>query len=226
MKKRVLAGLMMMVMVLAFAMSATAAPSATDAVVESGASVGFYDITTGEKQFAKKDNEDVAKHTAAIKIVTDINAGKKDVKITDAVDKVIEGKTLVAKFFDLDEAGKPHAECEGKGYHTVTLYVAGLSDSWKNITLVHYSQTRQVWETITSDGPVGSKIEKVDYDKKTITFQIKDLSPLAIYADVVEDNKVGTSAKTEGVSSAWMLYTAMALIVLGAGVVVYQKKRG
>lgn len=215
-----------MVMILATAMSVLAAPSNQDAVVESGASVGYYDITKGEKEFAKKDNEDAAKHTAAVAIVKDINDGKKDVKITDAVDKAIEGKTLVTKFFDLDEAGKPHDACYTKGYHTVTLTFSAMTDNWKNITLVHYSQNRQVWETITTDGAVGSRIVKVDYASKSITFEIKDLSPLAVYADVQTSGAAGTSPSTQGVSSAWMLYTAMALIVLGTGVVVYQKKRG
>ena len=73
----------------------------------------------------------------------------------------------------------------------------------------------------------GSVADKdVDYTKKTITFEIEDLSPIAIYADVVTGGAAGTSPSTEGVSSAWMLYAAMALIVLGSGVVVYQKKRG
>lgn len=219
MKKRVLAGLMMMVMVLATAMSVSAAPSATDSIVESGSSVGKYDITKGENEFAKKDNEDQAKHTAAIAIVKDINADKKDVKITDAVDNAIKGKTLVQKFFDLDEVGK-HDECKQRGFHTVTLKVAAMTSEWKNITLVHYSQTREVWEII----PV--KAENVDYTNKTITFDIKDLSPLAIYADIQTSGAAGTSPSTQGVSSAWMLYTAMALVVLGTGVVVYQKKRG
>jgi len=93
-----------------------------------------------------------------------------------------------------------------------------MTKSWKNFTLVHYSQDREVWEII--------KVDKVDYDAKTITFNIADLSPLSIYADGVEGGAVGTSPSTQGVSSAWMLYSAMALVVLGTSVVVYQKKRG
>lgn len=218
MKKRVLAGLMMTVMVLASAMSVSAAPSKQEPVVEYGASEGKYDITTGTNEFAKKDTEEEAKHTAAIKIVTDINEGK-TVSISTEVDNAIKGKKLVQKFFDLD-AINDHAECVNKGYHTVTLKVDAMTTGWKNITVVHYSQDRQVWETIKVED------KNVDYTNKTITFNIKDLSPVAIYADVVSDGATGTSPSTEGVSSAWMLYTAMALIVLGAGVVVYQKKRG
>lgn len=219
MKKRVLAGMMMMVMVLATAMSVSAADSKTNTVTESGASVGQYQITESESKFAKKDTEDEAKHAAAINIVTDINAGKADVKITDAVDKAIEGKTLVQKFFDLDVvAGSDHSKCTD--HHTVTLKVDAMTTGWKNIVVVHYSQDRQVWETIKVED------KNVDYTNKTITFDIKDLSPIAIYADVVADGAAGKSPSTEGTSSAWMLWTAMALIVLGTGAIVSQKKRG
>ena len=216
MKKRVLAGLLMSVMVLASAMSVSAT-SKEEKVEPNGSAVGKYVVTEGTSEFAKKDTEDQAKHDAAIAIVKDINAGKADVKITDAVDKDIKGKKLVQSFFDLDVvAGSDHSNCTE--HHTVTLTVAQMTKGWKNIVVVHYSQDRQVWETI--------KVDKVDYDAKTITFNIKDLSPLAIYADVVEGGAAGTSPSTQGVSSTWMLYAAMALIVLGSGVVVSQKKRG
>ena len=220
MKKKVLAGLLMSVMVLASVMSVSAATSKTETKETAGASVGQYQFTTGEDEFAKKDNEDAAKHEAAIKIVKEINDGK-TVSITTEVDKEIEGKKLVEKFFDFDEVkDSDHKKCHDQGFHTVTLKLTSMTTNWKNIRVVHYSQEREVWEVI----PV--KAENVNYTAKTITFDIKDLSPLAIYADVVESGAAGTSPSTQGVSSAWMLYTAMALIVLGTGVVVYQKKRG
>jgi len=221
MKKKVLAGLLMSVMVLASVMSVSAAPSTEKEVEPSGTtSVGKYQITEGANEFAKKDNEDATKHAAAIKIVEEINDGK-TMSITTEVDKEIEGKKLVQEFFDLDEvAGSDHSQCHTQGWHTVTLKVAAMTTNWKNIRVVHYSQVREVWEVI----PVEDK--NVDYTNKTITFNIQDLSPIAIYADVVTSGAAGTSPSTQGVSSAWMLYTAMALIVLGTGVVVYQKKRG
>lgn len=215
MKKRVLAGLLMSVMVLASAMTVSAT-SKTNTVEPSGDSIGKYEVTTGTEQFAKKENEDATKHAAAIKIVEAVNKGEKNVTITDAVDKEIKGKTPVMPFFDLDY--KPTGGSESVTNHTITLKLTGMTKAWKNITVVHYSQVRELWETI--------KVDKVDYDASTITFNIKDLSPIAIYADVVEDGAAGTSPSTQGVSSAWMLYAAMALIVLGSSVVVYQKKRG
>lgn len=234
MKKRVLAGLLMSVMVLASAMSVSAADSKTKPV-EGGKTEdgnGSYVVTTENPVFeeltdaAIDANEKVtdkaaakASAKAAAATIEKINKGEK-ASITTEVDKKIEGKTLVQKFFDLDETGD-HNKCHQPGNkHKVTLTVDALTTGWKNIVVVHYSTDRVLWETI----PVADK--DVDYTKKTITFEIEDLSPIAIYADVVTGGAAGTSPSTEGVSSAWMLYAAMALIVLGSGVVVYQKKRG
>lgn len=234
MKKRVLAGLLMSVMVLASAMSVSAADSKTKPV-EGGKTEdgnGKYVATTENPVFeeltdaAIDANEKVtdkaaakASAKAAAATIEKINKGEK-ASITTEVDKKIEGKTLVQKFFDLDETGD-HNKCHQPGNkHKVTLTVDALTTGWKNIVVVHYSTDRVLWETI----PVADK--DVDYTKKTITFEIEDLSPIAIYADVVTGGAAGTSPSTEGVSSAWMLYAAMALIVLGSGVVVYQKKRG
>ena len=234
MKKRVLAGLLMSVMVLASAMSVSAADSKTKPV-EGGKTEdgnGSYVVTTENPVFeeltdaAIDANEKVtdkaaakASAKAAAAAIEKINKGEK-ASITTEVDKKIEGKTLVQKFFDLDETGD-HNKCHQPGNkHKVTLTVDALTTGWKNIVVVHYSTDRVLWETI----PVADK--DVDYTKKTITFEIEDLSPIAIYADVVTGGAAGTSPSTEGVSSAWMLYAAMALIVLGSGVVVYQKKRG
>ena len=115
MKKKVLAGLLMSVMVLASVMSVSAATSKTETKETAGASVGQYQFTTGEDEFAKKDNEDAAKHEAAIKIVKEINDGK-TVSITTEVDKEIEGKKLVEKFFDFDEVkDSDHKKCHDQG---------------------------------------------------------------------------------------------------------------
>jgi len=236
MKKRVLAGLLMTVMVLASAMTVSATGNGSKTKpVEGGKTEdgnGSYVTTTENPVFEELTDAAIDANTkvtdkaaakasakAAAATIEKINKGEK-ASITTEVDKKIEGKTLVQKFFDLDEVGN-HDECHKPGNkHKVTLTVDALTTAWKNIVVVHYSTDRVLWETI----PVADK--DVDYTKKTITFEIQDLSPIAIYADVVTDGAAGTSPSTEGVSSAWMLYAAMALIVLGSGVVVYQKKRG
>ena len=222
----------MSVMVIASAMSVSAADSKTQSVTAGTTAdgKGTYEVTVESPKFEELTEAEINKNTnitdkaAAIASAKDaaakiekINKGE-TVSITTEVDKALEGKKLVQKFFDLDEKGD-HKKCYTEG-HNVTLTVDALTTAWKNIVVVHYSTDRTLWETI----PVADK--DVDYNAKTITFVIKDLSPIAIYADIVEGGATGTSPSTEGVSSAWMLYSAMALIVLGSGVVVYQKKRG
>ena len=234
MKKRVLAGLLMSVMVLASAMSVSAADSKTKPIVggETADGKGSYAVTTENPKFegltdaaidanenisAEKKEEAKKSAEAAVAVIEKVNKGEA-VSFTTDVDKEIKGKKPVTKFFEVEAAGD-HTNCGHSG-HKVTLTVDTMTTGWKNIVVVHYSTDRVLWEAI----PVADK--DVDYTKKTITFEVKDLSPMAIYADVVSGGAAGTSPSTEGVSSAWMLYAAMALIVLGSGVVVYQKKRG
>ena len=258
MKKRVLAAMMMGIMVLASTMSVSAAPSTEDfaevVVPESSAQgdykKGEYVITDNGKEFndltteagleenfkhieeatgqaltAEKKEEVKASYKAATDIIKKVDEGKQvgtDVKIDNGkIDKELKDKKVVKSFFDLHATGDKKDICyeEGK-MHLVTIKVPGMTKNWKNIVILHYSTIRTVWETITP--------KKVDYDKSLITFEVHDLSPIAIYADIVEDagNSAGKSPSTGSVSSAWMVWSAMALIVLGAGVVVSQKKRG
>ncbi len=216
MKKRILAGMMMAIMVVASVMSVSAAPSKQEPVVEAG-SATKYEIATGTKEFTgiKEEKE------AAVKAqIADLEADKA-VSLNTDTDKAIKDKTMATDFFDLIvKEGTDHSACTTKGYHTLTLKVDAMTSSWKNIVVLHYSTVRDVWEAI----PVDAK--NVKYDAKTITFDIKDLSPMAIYADIVDDGSEGTSPKTEGMSSTWMLWAAVALVLVGSGVVVSQKKRG
>lgn len=247
------------IMVLASAMSVSAAPSTQDTatvvvpetseqgdykegeyvIIDSGKE--FDDLTseagieenikhveeaTGQAVTEERKEEIKKSYTEAVEIIKKIDAGKQvgtdEVKIDNGkIDNELKDKKVVKSFFDLHATGDKKEICyeEGK-MHKVTIGVPGMTKGWKNIIILHYSTIRAVWETI---------VPKVDYDKKTLTFEVQDLSPIAIYADIEEeattDNKVGTSAKTEGVSSAWMIWSAAALIVLGAGVVVTQKRR-
>ena len=207
MKKRILAGMLMMVLVLASAMSVSAANSRTENVYTSGASVSHYTLDDSEGVFADLDDKVEA-------IIKELNANKATSLSLD-IQKALKGKTLLAKVFDLEPVGD-HKKCEEQKYHEVELTVTTITDKCSKIVVLHYSETRGEWEVLT---PV-----KVDGNKITVRF--KDLSPVAVYANVAGGTAVGVSPSTEGTSSAWMLYSAMALIVLGAGVVVSQKKRG
>lgn len=223
----------MAVMVLASAMSVSAAGSTTKPIEPEepkDPTAGGYEITVESPKFDGL-TADVEKK------IEQMNKGE-EVTITADVNKAIEGKKLVQKFFSVEPVGN-HDQCDEQGYHVVTITVTGMTRSWKNITLVHYSPERATWETFSESAANPKNKLTVDYSKGTLTFYLVDLSPFqsspfAIYADLAGnvsgdtsgDVVVGTSPSTQGVSSAWMLYTAMALIVLGSSVVVYQKKRG
>lgn len=199
------------IMVLASAMSVSAAGSRTEKVHTSGASVSAYTLDDSATAFDEIKKDEVKT------IIQELN-NNKATSLNIDIQKALKGKTLLANVFDVQPVGD-HSKCTGeggRGYHEIELTVTTITDKCSNIVVLHYSVVRDVWEIVTPT--------KVDGDK--ITIQLKDLSPVAVYANVVGGTAVGVSPSTEGVSSAWMLYSAMALIVLGAGVVVSQKKRG
>lgn len=55
---------------------------------------------------------------------------------------------------------------------TVTWEVTNLVDNLGDIYVLHYSTVRNVWEIITP--------KNIDFDKKTITAEFEDLSPVAV----------------------------------------------
>lgn len=179
------------------------------------------------EQYKKEKVEKmVESYKEAAVIIKKIDQEKKqagsEVKIDNGgkIDKELKDKKVVKSFFDLHATGVKKDIChDADAKHTITLGVPGMTKGWKNIVILHYSTIRCVWETI---------VPKVDYEKKTLTFEVQDLSPIAIYADI-EGEGADTDkefAKTGSVSSAWMIWSAMALIVLGTGAIVSQKKRG
>ena len=181
-----------------------------------------------EKKVAKMVESYKAAEVIIKKIDQEKKQAGKEVKIDNdgKIDKELKDKKIVKSFFDLHATGDKKEICHTDGSkHKVTISVPGMTKGWKNIVVLHYSTIRCVWETI---------VPQVNYDKKTLTFEVQDLSPIAIYADVEEDATDKAPAtdtdkelpKTGSVSSAWMIWSAMALIVLGSGVIVSQKKRG
>lgn len=206
MKKRVLAGIMMAVMMMASVMSVSAAGSKTQEVYPSGERESFYTTDASEGVFS-----DLA--TDVQDIIKELNANK-TTSLSADIQKTLSGKTLIADVFDLEPHGT-HAECEANG-HKVQLTVTTLTENCKNIVVLHYSEGRNVWETVEPTS--------VDYKNKTITVVLKDLSPVGIYAEVSGSGATGSSPATVGTSSTWMMWAALALVVVGAGVVVSQKK--
>lgn len=212
--KKVLAGMMAATLLVASVMGVSAADSKKAEVYESGISEGYYDIAEGAAEFANLKAADPAMYD----LVTGFNAKTKTqaemLAGADAVQNAIKGKTLIYKIFDLIPVNGGKVNAEGK--HEVELTVTSLTKNATDIVLIHYDEVNKKWETIK---PV------VDYDKQTITAVYNTLSPVGIYANVSSGSTQGpTSAQTVGTSSAWMLWLAVAVVALGAGVVVSQKK--
>ena len=217
MKKRVLGTLLAAALVVSQAVTAFAAGSSTTNVTTSGESAQWYEVTgTSRENFAYLEDTEEGKKT--LDLIMDINEGTKTLKDLAAaapdIAAELEGKTLVTKFFDLTpiNGGKPLAD----GSHEVTIKVPELTKAMVNVKLVHYSTQRSLWEVITPSD--------VNYDSKQITAVFKDLSPVAVIADIDEskltdDEGTGTSPKT-GVKSAWGIYLAGAAVLLGVGTIL------
>lgn len=203
-----------MVFVLASVMTVSAKNSPAKGTTVTEAQKGYYEVRTDDKQFTDDkgtyedtsddvvlaNKDDILAFNAGTKTLADLLKGY------DEVAKKLEGKTALTMIFDLHDVngGKP----EG-GLHKVVLSVPTLTKNCSEVEVLHYSVKEAKWEIVES---------KADFENKTVTVISDDLSPIAIYA------KVTTSPSTAGTSSAWMILAAAALVVLGAGVVVSQKK--
>lgn len=92
--------------------------------------------------------------------------------------KEMEEKELdfVTPFFDLDLEKDAEVEKNENGNYDVTLSVPLLTDSLKDVNLLHYSTVRDLWEIIEPD--------EVDVQEQTLKAEFIDFSPIAIVAKV------------------------------------------
>ena len=204
----------MAVMVLTSAMGVFAANSKENQVYVSETEGGSYVVETeASKEFASLKTVDADVYA----LITGFNnktvtEDKLFAAAPAEVKEAIKGKGLLWKIFDLNDVngGTPVA-----GKHAVTLEIPGLTKANTNVKVLHYSEVDKKWEVLEST---------VDYEKKTVTIVTDDLSPIAIYADGVKDSANGTSPST-GVASTWTVWAVVAIAVMGAGVVVLQRKK-
>ena len=235
MKKRVLAVIMMAVMAMASVMGVSAAGSvvATPSVTTpqrpatENQNKGYI-IRTDEDQFEiDETGTDSKVHDVAHAYNKDADLNKlfestpTDTQAEEeacvAAKAAVKDMVPLTKIFDLHDVngGLPNAE----GKHVVTLNVPGLTEEHTKVVALHFSNQRHLWEVIKDDKVV------VDHAKDTVTVTFDDLSPVMILANKGLTTDTDTKLpQMAGTSSAWMLWTAMALIVVGAGVVVSQKK--
>lgn len=141
--------------------------------------------------------------------------------LTQEAIKTIKDENLdfVTPFVELEPVGD--VQKNENGMYEPTVKVSGLTKDMKNVKVLHFSTERKCYEVIEP--------KNVDYDNKTITFEVKDLSPIAILADkatITGTTSNGTSPKTEGMNSTWMILMGAAFVLIAAGsVVVYSKKK-
>lgn len=240
MKKRVLAVIMMAVMAMASVMGVSAAGSvvATPSVTTpqrpatENQNKGYI-IRTDEDQFEiDESGEDSWIHDAAHDYNKDGDLNKLfEVTPYDTQERqnaiatskeAVKDMVPLTKIFDLHDVngGLPNAE----GKHVVKLNVPGLTEEHTKVVALHFSNQRNIWEVIQNEEGQEKKVD-VDHKNDIVSVTFDDLSPVMILAN--KGLTAGTDTKlpqTAGTSSAWMLWTAMALIVVGAGVVVSQKK--
>lgn len=197
MKKKVLAGIMMAVMMMASVMGVSAASSKSDEVYTSGASKATH---TMDLVF---DVDDSVK-----KVIDELNAGK-ITSLSADIQKKLAGKTLVAEVVDLE-----HTDGTGTCNHEVEFTVTPLTDKCSGVVILYYDKVANAWEII----------EPISVKDDVIVAKFDNLSLVAVYANVAEGGSTGTSPSTVGTSSTWMLLAAVAVVALGAGVVATQKK--
>ena len=156
-------------------------------------------------------------------LIKDINAGTKTLedlaKAESSIASEIEGKSLVTAFMDLRKIGDVSKTADGK--YQVTLSVPALTKGMTDVKVLHFSTERKVWEVITPSN--------VDLDNKEITFELQDLSPIAIIAKVdasqAVTNTTGTSPKTGVDSTNTVPFAGAAVVLLGAAAVVAFRKK-
>lgn len=190
MKKRVFAGIMIMVLAFASVMGVSANPSRTDEIYVSGTPSDYFETTD-----ATKTEEDLKNEAS------------------DEVKDAIKDKTLIWKVFDLEEVSTPVKNSNGK--YDVQLTVTTMTKYQKDFVIVYLDNATGKWETLKPT---------VDYKNNTLVFELDGITMMGVYATKVSGGAQGTSPSTEGTSSAWMLWMAVAIVALGAGVVATQKK--
>ena len=218
--KKKLIGLAMLVTVFAMQVVGVSAASKTTTMAVVGNSKGYYEVDAMDQE--ELDTVAAADKTTA-DLIKDINAGTKTLedlaKAESSIASELEGKSLVTAFMDLRKIGDVSKTADGK--YQVTLSVPALTKGMTDVKVLHFSTERKVWEVIAPSN--------VDLDNKEITFELQDLSPIAIIAKVdasqAVTNTTGTSPKTGVDSTNTVPFAGAAVVLLGAAAVVAFRKK-
>lgn len=218
--KKKLISLAMLVTVFAMQVVGVSAASKTATMAVTGSSKGHYEVDAMDQE----ELAEVAKaDKATAELIKDINAGTKTLKdlakAESSIASELEGKSLVTAFMDLRKIGDVSKTADGK--YQVTLSVPALTKGMTDVKVLHFSTARNVWEVITPSN--------VDLNNKELTFEVQDLSPIAIIAKVnasqAVTNTAGTSPKTGVDSTNTVPFAGAAVVLLGAAAVVAFRKK-
>ena len=218
--KKKLISLAMLVTVFAMQVVGVSAASKTTTMAVVGNSKGYYEVDAMDQE----ELAEVAKaDQTTADLIKDINAGTKTLedlaKAESSIASEIEGKSLVTAFMDLRKIGDVSKTADGK--YQVTLSVPALTKGMTDVKVLHFSTERNVWEVITPSN--------VDLNNKELTFEVQDLSPIAIIAKVdasqAVTNTTGTSPKTGVDSTNTVPFAGAAVVLLGAAAVVAFRKK-
>lgn len=218
--KKKLISLAMLVTVFAMQVVGVSAASKTATMAVTGSSKGHYEVDAMDQE----ELAEVAKaDKATAELIKDINAGTKTLedlaKAESSIASELEGKSLVTAFMDLRKIGDVSKTADGK--YQVTLSVPALAKGMTDVKVLHFSTKRNVWEVITPSN--------VDLNNKELTFEVQDLSPIAIIAKVdasqAVTNTAGTSPKTGVDSTNTVPFAGAAVVLLGAAAVVAFRKK-
>lgn len=218
--KKKLISLAMLVTVFAMQVVGVSAASKTATMAVVGNSKGYYEVDAMDQE--ELDTVAAADKTTA-DLIKDINAGTKTLddiaKAESSIASDLAGESLITAFMDVTPINGGVKLADGR--YQVTLSVPALTKGMTDVKVLHFSTERKVWEAITPSN--------VDLDNKEITFELQDLSPIAIIAKVdasqAVTNTTGTSPKTGVDSTNTVPFAGAAVVLLGAAAVVAFRKK-
>lgn len=212
MKKKVLAGIFVIVLALISVVGVTAANSPTAEVTLDQSHQGYYIIRTDSTKFTDDNGQDIPvkqdilEFNNADKSLEELLAGYQSVL------QEIGNRKQITTIFDLHDLGG--GQKDQNNMHRVALYIPTLTEKCSDVVALHYSMEDNVWEVIA---------DEEDIANKKVTVITDDLSPIAIFATVAQDTPTGDNNNT-GMWAVLAIGALAVLVVLGAGA-VYKKKK-